>query len=189
MFPDALVRLSSGSAYCSGVLLAPDTVLTCNHFFRDHPDGVTVRQGTKIRTIRTVAPVAGTDIAVVRIRPFRHLEGADFPELGGPPAVGDPTVTLGYGGRAKRLQSRDGFWVMPLPVAVSRTSSLVRPAGIVFNRTPALKGDSGGPVLAGGKVAGVQSLIVDPFGLNSHFAVVNLLPEALRRELADGLRT
>lgn len=187
MFPDVLVRISARGAYCSGTLLAPDLVLTCNHFFREGSGSATVRVGTKIRTIRSVEPVGGTDIALVRTRPFQHLEGADFPTLGGPPSVGIPTVTLGYGGRAKRLQARDGHMLLPLPVAISRTGSFVRPAGIVFNRTPAIKGDSGGPVLAGGKIVGVQSLIVDPFGRNSHFAVVNFLPATLRQRLEDEL--
>ncbi len=187
MFPDVLVRISARGAYCSGTLLAPDLVLTCNHFFREHTNGAAVRVGKKIRTIRSVEPVDGTDIAVVRTRPFQHLEGADFPALDNAPAVGTPTVTLGYGGRAKRLQARDGHLLLPLPVAISRTGSLVRPAGIVFNRTPAIKGDSGGPVLAGGRIVGVQSLIVDPFGRNSHFAVVNVLPATLKQRLEDEL--
>lgn len=187
MFPDVLVRISARGAYCSGTLLAPDVVLTCNHFFRENADGATVRVGKKVRTIRTVEPVDGTDIAVVRTRPYQHLEGADFPALGTAPAIRTPTVTFGYGGRAKHLQARDGFLLLPLPVAISRTGSFVRPAGIVFNRTPAIKGDSGGPVLAGGKIVGVQSLIVDPFGRNSHLAVVNFLPAALRQRLEDEL--
>lgn len=187
MLPNVLVRISARGAYCSGTLLAPDVVLTCNHFFREHAGGATVRIGSKVRTIRSVEPVHSTDIAVVYTRPFRHLRGADFPELGDAPQIGTPTVTLGYGGRAKRLQARDGRLLTPLPVAISRTGSLVRPAGLVFNRTPAIKGDSGGPVLAGGKIVGVQSLIVDPFGRNSHFAVVNILPAALKQRLKDEL--
>lgn len=187
MFPDVLVRISARGAYCSGTLLAPDLVLTCNHFFRDHSDGATVRAGGKIRTIRSVEPVGSTDIAIVRTRPFQHLKEADFPILGESPPAGTSTVTLGYGGRATRLQARDGNLLLPLPVAISRTGSLVRPAGVVFNRTPAIKGDSGGPVLAGGKVVGVQSLIVDPFGRNSHFAVVNFVPAALREQLREEL--
>lgn len=185
MFPDALVRLSCRGAYCSGTLLAPDIVLTCAHFFREYPDGVTVRSRGKIRTITTVDIVRGTDIALVRIRPFQHLRDASFPQLGGAPSPGQTTATFGFGGRAARLQVRDGHWITPVPLAMSRTGSLVRPAGFVFNRTPALKGDSGGPVLVGGRIAGIQSLIVDPLGRNSHLAVVNLLPEPLREKLED----
>lgn len=184
MFPDALVRLSARGTYCSGTLLSPDTVLTCAHFFRLHPDGVTVRNRGRIRTIKSVELVPGTDIAVVRIRPFQQLRGAQFPCVGDAPAIGQATVTFGYGGRAERPQPRDGRWITHMPLAVSRTGSLVRPAGLVFNRTPAIKGDSGGPVLAGGTIAGIQSLIVDPLGRNSHFAVVNLLPERLKRDLS-----
>lgn len=183
MFPDALVRLSARGAYCSGTLLSPDTVLTCAHFFREHPNGVTVRSGKSIRTITKVDIVSGTDIAVVHIRPFQHLGDAEFPQIGPGPTPGQPTVTFGYGGRARRIQARDGRWVTPLPLAISRTGSLVRPAGLVFNRTPAVKGDSGGPVLAAGTIAGIQSLIVDPLGRNSHFAVVNLVPRELNSRL------
>lgn len=183
MFPDALVRLSCRGAYCSGTLLAPDIVLTCAHFFREYPDGVTVRGRGKIRTIKTVDIVPGTDIAVVRIRPFHHLGDVPFPQLGGAPSPGQSTATFGFGGRAARLQVRDGCWITLVPLALSRTGSLVRSAGFVFNRTPALKGDSGGPVLVGGRIAGIQSLIVDPLGCNSHVAVVNLLTEPLREKL------
>lgn len=184
MFPDALVRLSARGAYCSGTLVAPDTVLTCAHFFRQHPNGVTVRSHHgKIRTITTVDLIDGSDIAVVSIRPFQHLEQAELPTVGDAPRLGQRTVTFGYGGRARRLQARDGVWITRLPLAISRTGSLVRPAGLVFNRTAAIKGDSGGPVLAGSRVAGVQSLIVDPLGRNLHFAVVNLVPAGLREQL------
>ena len=187
MFPDALVRISARGAYCSGTLLAPDIVLTCNHFFRENAEGAAVRAGARIRTIRSVEHIDGTDIAIVRTRPFPHVTKAEFPKLSSSPSLGTPTVTFGYGGRAKRMQARDGRLIMPLPVAISRTGSFVRPAGIIFNRTPAIKGDSGGPVLAGGKIVGVQSLIVDPFGRNSHFAVVNFLPAALQQRLEDDL--
>ncbi|WP_087117911.1 S1 family peptidase [Corynebacterium urinipleomorphum] len=184
MFPDALVRLSARRAYCSGTLVASDTVLTCAHFFRHYPDGVTVRSHRgKIRTITSVDLIDGSDIAVVRIRPFQQLQEEELPTVGDVPRPGQPTVTFGYGGRAKRLQARDGVWITRMPLAISRTGSLVRPAGVVFNRIPAIKGDSGGPVLAGGRVAGVQSLIVDPLGRNSHFAVVNLVPAGLREQL------
>lgn len=184
MFPDALVRLSARGAYCSGTLLAPDTVLTCAHLFRQHPDGVTVRgHHGKIRTIKSVDLIDGSDIAVVRIRPYQHLQHEDLPTVGDAPSLGQPTVTFGYGGRARRLQARDGVWITRLPLAIARTGSLVRPAGLVFNRTPAIKGDSGGPVLAGGRIVGVQSLIVDPLGRNSHFAVVNLVPAGLTGQL------
>ncbi|WP_297849670.1 serine protease [uncultured Corynebacterium sp.] len=184
MFPDVLVRIAARGAYCSGTLLAPDTVLTCHHFFRDHAANATARAGNQIRTITAVEHIAGTDIAIVRIRPFEHLKNARFPSLASAiPRPGTPTVTFGFGGRARRIQARDGHLIIPLPIAISRTGSLVRPAGIVFNRRPARKGDSGGPVLADGKIVGIQSLIVDPFGWNTHLAMVNLLPQALVEEL------
>ena len=59
----------------------------------------------------------------------------------------------------------------------------VRPAGLVYANPPAVKGDSGGPVLVGGKVIGVQSLILDPRGINLRIATVSLWPRGLMQPL------
>ena len=182
MFPACLVRISAGAAYCSGTLLSPNTVLTCAHFFRDVPNGATVRTEGRIRTIIDVKTVPTSDLAVIRIRPFHHLEGARFPEVNVSfmPAPGTPTVTFGYGGHAERMQVRQGRWLAPLPLAISRgRQTLVRPAGLVYNHPPAIKGDSGGPVIAGGEIIGIQSLIFDPWGVNLGIATVNLLPQVV----------
>ncbi|MCQ4624747.1 trypsin-like peptidase domain-containing protein [Corynebacterium sp. CCUG 65737] len=184
MFPASLVRISSGAAYCSGTLLDPETVLTCAHFFREHPTGATVKAHGAIRTIRQVRAVPGTDIAIVTVRPFRKLSAETFPRIveGAAPRIGTPAVTFGFGGRARRMQARPGLWLGTIPMAMSRSrATRVRPAGLVFNTKPAVKGDSGGPVMVGGRIVGVQSLILDPFGKNLRVATVNLLPEGTVR--------
>ena len=61
--------------------------------------------------------------------------------------------------------------------------TIVRPAGIVANAAPAIKGDSGGPVLIDAHLAGIQSLILDPWRVNLHLATVSLL----NREVRDAI--
>lgn len=54
---------------------------------------------------------------------------------------------------------------------------------MIFNTTPAVKGDSGGPVIADGKVFAVQSLILDPFGVNLGVATVSLIDDRVRESV------
>lgn len=182
MFPDCLVRLTAGTSTCSGTLIAPDLVLTCAHFFRDCDRSITVKSGISVRTVIAYHLIPGTDIAVVKTRPFQHIDAQDCPPvLPAPtPGFGTHTVTLGYGGQPRRnplAGAKLGWFLLGMPIAFSRGAlTRVRPAGIIFNRTPAIKGDSGGPILANGKIIGVQSLILDPLGVNTHIATANLLP-------------
>lgn len=184
MFPACLARISVGTRYCTGTLMRPDTVVTCAHFFRGVQGKVTVEAGGRKRFVRDVHVVPGTDIAVVQVRRFRHADA--FPALANPgtPAPGTPTVTFGFGGRAEHVRARAGRWLTPLPFAFSRTGSVVRPAGLVFS--PAIKGDSGGPVLIDGHLTATQSLILDPFGRSLRIATVNLIPDAVRELVTSG---
>lgn len=137
-----------------------------------------MKSGSRIKTVKTFETIPRTDIAILHIRAFQHLDGATFPQRrpGARPSFGSPTITFGFGGRARRMQVRQGRWLTTIPLAVSRGGqTVVRPAGLVFNRTAAVKGDSGGPVIVDGKIVGVQSLVLDPFGKNLHVATVNVL--------------
>lgn len=175
----SVARLSvPDGSYCSGALIAPDIVVTCAHFFARHAGA---RLGVRIDG-SAIAPTSfrlshGTDIALVRL-----LHPVDTPvlPLGFEPRPLSRTLTLGFGGKAQAVQSRPGVYLGSLPISWSRSGATkVRPAGLVYANPPAIKGDSGGPVLARGKVIGVQSLILDPRGANLRVATVALWPRGL----------
>ncbi|SDL71295.1 Trypsin-like peptidase domain-containing protein [Corynebacterium mycetoides] len=178
MRPDFIARLSHPSGYCSGVLVNPTTVLTCAHFFRDVDRLVNVDVAGTRRRVKDVEVVSGTDIAIADVARVRIPEGADFPTLGRAPQRFSATATFGYGGKLRHPAARDGYFLTALPFAFSRNlRTRVQPAGAIFNVTPAVKGDSGGPVMAHGEVFAVQSLILDPFGVNLGLATVSLFDE------------
>ncbi|WP_165165204.1 S1 family peptidase [Corynebacterium qintianiae] len=181
MRPTLLARLSHPGGYCSGVLLNPTTVLTCAHFFRGVDVLVNIHVAGTRRRAKHVEVVAGTDVALVDIARVTLPEDTVFPTVGEAPARFGQTVTFGYGGKLRHAAARDGRYLNALPFAVSRNfKTLVQPAGVIFNNTPAVKGDSGGPVLAGGKIFAVQSLILDPFGVNLRLATVSLIDGRVR---------
>lgn len=181
--PAHIARLAAGGGYCSGTLISPDEVLTCAHFFVtrvSHASEVRVsvagaeRRGAEVR----VAPY--TDIALVRLDSPVEQPSA-FPSFTTRARPLAPTVTFGFGGRAEHPHARAGRYLGSLPLAASRgLHTVVRPAGFAFNPTPAIKGDSGGPMLIDAKIAAVQSLILDPFGTNLRVATVSLItPDVL----------
>lgn len=174
--PAHLVRITAPGGYCSGTLIGPETVLTCAHFLAT-ADAATVRcavAGTA-RRARAVELYPDTDIAVVYLdSPVDTAQ--PFPRFGPPPKPFTSTVTFGFGGRARQPAARVGRFITALPCAVSRSgTTVVRPAGFVFNAPPAIKGDSGGPVIADGRIVAVQSLILDPLGRNLGLATVSLI--------------
>lgn len=173
--PRSIARLTaSGTGYCSGVLIAPDIVATCAHFFRPGRSQVQVRiDGLTVPSAFTQV-LAGTDIALVRLA--RRVAAQPVP-LGPAPRPLSRTVTFGFGARAAAPAARPGVFLGELPVSYSRTfATRVRPAGFVYADPPAVKGDSGGPVLVGGRVIGLQSLILNPGGRNLRLSTVALWP-------------
>ncbi|MEH0146099.1 serine protease [Corynebacterium sp. Q4381] len=174
--PAHLVRITAPGGYCSGTLIGPETVLTCGHFLAS-ADAAAVRCAVSgvTRRARAVEFYSHTDIAVVHLD--SPVETAQpFPRFGTPPKPFTPTVTFGFGGRARQPAARVGRFITTLPFAVSRSgTTVVRPAGLIANAPRAIKGDSGGPVIADGRVVAVQSLILDPFGRNLGLATVSLL--------------
>lgn len=178
----SVARLSAPGGYCSGALIAPDIVLTCAHFFRERPHrGARVRIDGSVFPVDSLHIVPGTDVALVRLP--ERIDATPL-VLGPSPRLFARTLTLGFGGRAASVQARPGVYLGKLPVSWSRKRvTQVRPAGLVYANPPAVKGDSGGPVLVGGKVIGVQSLILDPKGTNLRIATVSLWPRGLAQPL------
>lgn len=159
--------------------MAPDVVLTCGHFLngREREQVRVLLDGSRQRVLSTTR-FPGTDIALLKLH--RPVDVSPL-AVGGVPRIGSRTVTFGFGGHAKAPAVRPGRYLATMPVAVSRgIRTVVRPAGLVVSTPPAVKGDSGGPVLVGGKIVGVQSLILDPFGINLRLATVSLMrPDVL----------
>ena len=169
-----------GERYCSGIFVADDTVLTCAHFLRpgdeSRPGTIKVRVGSRRYRARAVQRFNGTDVALLRVNT----------NVAGPaPRPLERTVTFGFGGGANTPAARSGRFLLTLPLAFSRNlRTFVRPAGIVVNAQPAVKGDSGGPVLVDAQLIGIQSLILDPFRTNLRLATISLLTDEVREALA-----
>lgn len=176
----SIARISiPGRGYCSGALITPETVLTCAHFFRRASvDEVRVRIDDTTFAPASAAALPGTDVALVRLS--ERVEADPLP-VGPVPRIGTPTLTVGFGGHAANPEGRPGRYLGRLPFSASRSfATRVRPAGLIYNNPPAVKGDSGGPVFAGGEIFAVQSLILDPWGRNLRVATVSILPASYR---------
>lgn len=194
------VRLNERNRVCSGVLIAEPhsgtghaaegpritrLVLTCAHFFRTAP-----RRGYQVtgftggkkwrRRILAVRTIDGTDCALALLH-----HPVEAPALLGlsaaRPEWGQEVTTYGFGGLdgaagRQAAQPRWGRVLFGLPLAFGRNlRTVVRPAALVRNAPPAVKGDSGGPVIADGTIVATQSLIADPFGTNLGVATVSVL--------------
>lgn len=159
------VRIRQGTAWCTGVPVASDLapktrartawVLTCAHFFRNRRGAVRVA-GRKVVEVNVLP---GTDIALIRLD--RTFSRRDLPRVAAGPLPRGAAVTIH--GR----QPRPGRLILRLPAALSKSRTVVRPAGVVW--ATARKGDSGGPVVHDGAIYGTQALILGPL------ATVNLL--------------
>lgn len=193
LIDDLAVRISTGKRYCSGMLVAPDLkasaepratplILTCAHFFREAPIHSFNIRGTDFRRrLDAVRVIDGTDIAIARMHrpaPPRRLLGVGTRYF----YPGMKTVTFGFGGNSTEVVRKPATVVLPTPLSISRGGlTRVRPAAIQLNTPKAIKGDSGGAVILTGHQAkepsinAIQSLILDPFGINVGLATVALL--------------
>ena len=172
------------------MLIAPDLeateekistslVLTCAHFFRTAPIGAFYVRGRGLnRKLQAVRTIDGTDIAIALLQapaPARELLGVGTQSI----YPGMKTATLGYGGNSTYAVEKHGTVLLPLPISYSRGfETRVRPAAVQINTPKAIKGDSGGAVLsmrdgdAQPTIHAVQSLVLDPLGINLGLATV-----------------
>lgn len=98
-------------------------------------------------------------------------------------------MTHGFGGRHRESREKPGRVLAWTPFAVSRElRTFVRSGAVLLNTPAAIHGDSGGPVIMDGQVHALQSLILNPFGVNLHIATVSHLAphrRAIRRALVE----
>ncbi|MBV7293946.1 trypsin-like serine protease [Corynebacterium sp. TAE3-ERU16] len=179
-----VIRLDRGGRHCSGLLTTQEIItaainggdvtpqaipspvrfaLTAAHFLTpgDPPSGIRV-SGPGLRgTVSDARVVVGTDIAVVKLA--RPAPALSLPPIASAvPPVFSPTVTYGYGGRRLTAPPRRGLLLAKVPFVLSlNLRTRVRHAAICLptGRDQVVYGDSGGPVLVDGEVAGLQSLL------------------------------
>ncbi|MCX7539829.1 S1 family peptidase [Corynebacterium antarcticum] len=179
-----VVRLHRGGRYCSGFLTTPEILtgaindegvtpaqitspvrfaLTAAHFLTpgEAPSRIRVSGPGFRGTVSDARVVVGTDIAVVKLdrpAPVPSL----LPVASAVPPVFSSTITYGYGGRMLTAPPRRGLLLARVPFALSlNLRTRVRHAAICVptGRDQVVYGDSGGPVLVDGEVAGLQSLL------------------------------
>ena len=172
---------SSRGELCSGVLIAPDLVLTAAHCVlqRAAYRVVAVDSSFQRRAVMAVAAalhpafVAGTtprtqpgvDLALLKLRQplggdFAPIDPRSAPAVG----AGEPVELAGYGAvaenakntarvlRQTRLTSLGTLQVANRVLAVADTNRLAQVQG-----AGACRGDSGGPILQGGRLVGIVS--------------------------------
>ena len=164
-----VVRLQTlacrGGVSGSGLLVAPDLVLTVAHVVEGSNGTFSVRTDDQLAQGRVVAYERDHELALLRLD--RDLHGHRFEILRTPPGVGDPVIALGYpGGR-------------PLSATTGTVSGLDRTQdvadvplkGLVQYDAATDPGNSGGPLVdAEGRVAGlVEAGYTDE--QNSNYAV------------------
>ncbi len=176
MSPSFTLRISSGTRFCSGVLISPDLgaaeharteyVLTCAHFFRGKTGPFKVGGAHFTATVLGAVTIPWSDLAVVRLdkaAPPKDL----LPVATRRARLLAPAVTQGFGGSWYRRRERVGRVIGWVPLAASRDLRTVVRSGVLLRNDPkAVRGDSGGPIIVDGQVVAVQSLIMDPFGVN-----------------------
>lgn len=179
MLSHTLARFSNGRRYCTGSLISADTILTCAHFFRAEPHNTYVWLHGRRFVAKDLHIFEGTDVAVVTLPTRMSLDDEHLPAIGPTPQPWAQTATLGFGGTDRRRDSyriRRGRFLWPVPYMVSRDwKTHVRHGGQVFNVNAAVKGDSGGPVYVDGKIVGVQSMIMNPLGIDTHLSTIALV--------------
>lgn len=181
------VRISEpGGTFCSGVLIAADLnaypqartrlVLSCAHFLRKHSCPFQVSApGMPDNRLLDVRCQKFGDLAVGLLEtpaPTRELM-ALASRRG--QLWRTPTCTSGYGGgETQDLKQRYGRILWPVPWAFARDfSTHVRGGATLWNHPKVVRGDSGGPVCQGEEIIGVQSLIMDPLGVDLGLATAS----------------
>lgn len=150
-----------------------DLVLTCSHFFRGKTGPFKVGGANFRAKVLGAVLIPLTDLAVARLdrySPAQDLLGLSTSHT---PWFAS-AITHGFGGSFHQRRERYGRVVAYTPISLSRNlKTIVRPGALLYNNPPAVRGDSGGPVIINGEITGVQSLIVDPFGKNLKLATIS----------------
>ncbi len=182
------VRFLQHGSTCSGVLIADDLapaaaratdlVLTCGHFFRDRGLEPAIRAASGplfTSTVADWASIGGSDLAVVRLAdaaPPKELPGLAHRR----PRPLSACATHGFGGGKRVAVAKPGRVVGWLPFSVSRDlRTIVAHPALTWNSPRVIHGDSGAPVFVDGEVAAIQSLVLDPFGVNLGVATVGMV--------------
>ncbi|MCQ9370234.1 hypothetical protein NQ024_03040 [Corynebacterium sp. 35RC1] len=166
---DSVVTLRSGTTYCFGVLISPTKVLTVRHFLRELPPGLPILVGTQ--RIRAT-PIPGTEVSdLVVLRLSRPIQLRRYPYVS--------TRWLLPGMRISMVSQKGllrGIAVLMWPLQLSRNwRTRTYPSVSVVHNRKAIKGDSGSPMLQGWEILGLQSMILDPAGINIGLATCALV--------------
>ncbi len=177
--PYGLVKLRSGHGFCSGVRIAPNFVLSAKHFLR-HALPRDIQISAPCDTGHSACEIAGwigiphTDIAVVKA-PLAGTPGfadvAVVPLSSRSLRLADRVISVGLGSGTPDIKPGRVLGVLPFALG-KNIHTRVRHAALLAQRHPAIRGDSGGPILIDGAVYALQSMILEPFGRNIGCATV-----------------
>jgi hypothetical protein len=174
----------AGGGFCTGTLIAPSVVLTAGHCVQDQIDGFYLGAGTATtmanfgsvpaagftkyavdKWLAHPSYVGGTcpnttfDIGLVHLsQPLTTVAATPIATAGSPPASGQSCEAVGFGTHTENgvdtfEQKRSGTEIVQ---SVATTSVQVK-AGTAL----ADHGDSGGPLICGGAIAGATSCHTD----------------------------
>ncbi|BAU95841.1 hypothetical protein N24_1579 [Corynebacterium suranareeae] len=157
-------------------------ILTADHFLRSCSKVIYIRGQNFTATATTSLSVFGTDLGLIKLD--GKAPTMPLPLITDKPLhVGSKTITYGFGGQPSATTPKEihGRVISTIPYGVSRNRITRVHHGVLIYNSPekAVKGDSGGPVLVDGRVAGIQSMISDPGGFNTGVATAATLTQHL----------
>lgn len=192
------VRIRSAGHYASGLLITEKHVtcllslregqiseratfiLTADHFLRTAGSVISIRGKNFSATATQSLSVFGTDLGLIKID--GKAPTMQLPLISNKPlCIGMKTTTFGFGGLPSATVPKEisGRVISAIRYGVSRNrATRVQYGALIFNSPhKAVKGDSGGPILVKGQVAGIQSMISDPGGYNTGIATAASLTQ------------
>jgi serine protease Do len=164
---DAVVAITDGESYGSGVIVSPDgLVLTAGHVIISQATEFTIQlPNGRTATAKPLGKNLNQDAGMLQIQdegPWPHVELGDANRL----RRGEWVVALGHSG-GHDLGRRP-------PVRIGRVIQLERDA--VTSDCPIIGGDSGGPLFSlDGQVVGIHSSIGESIAENRHVSIQTFL--------------